>query len=883
MSAAVRPPRVARTIAAACVPGSLREYVLGDLDEQFAAAAIHGRWSARRRYWRQTWGLLRHAVGLHRRGRQRTDAQPVIRGGDMSRIARDVQFGLRSIVRSPGYSAIAVVTVALAIGANTLLFSIANPLVVRPLPIQQPETLGWIMLSSAEREIERGRASLPEFLEWRAAMSSFGEMAAMDYSGGTLTGHGDARRVRTARVTADLHSVWGLRPIAGRLFQPGEDRPGHPLVAVLSARFWREAFLADPSVVGRTFGFDGAAIAIVGVMDPGIEFGDLALVDLWMPLPLDATGPRDRRTLSVVGTLAPGATVASADAELQTVFANQSRAYPAANRGWRANVRTTTAAISGNQTWLILGLLGVVVVFVLLIACANLANLVLARLLARRQESALRLALGASRWQLIRPLLIESLILSVAGGVLGLALAQAGLRIINAIATEPFMRQIRVDGNVVAFTAVLSILTPVLFALWPALTTGRGGSGALLHGSRTSGTRETGRRRRVLIAAQVALALALLTVSALVTQSLAYLQRIDPGFEYRPLLTYRFDLPAARYGDDPSRLAFVRTLEARLAALPGVNGAAVVSHLPVIEADFARVLRGTLHDGTSDADRPWASSFGVTPGYFQATGLPALAGRVIEPRDRFEAEPVAVLNRMAAERYFDSIDNAIGRRVLIHDTVLGERPATIIGVVADTRDAQLTRSSPQMYLPLDQWPRSSFRAIIRSATPLDAARPTLDAMRALDPEVAVADLKPVAQVMEEELSSSRIINGLLVAYSIVALALAAGGLFGVISYSVGQRRREIGVRLALGASPSAVGRMVVREGLAIAGIGAAIGLVLGLVLAELSAALLFGIGPRDPATFAGVVAVILIVALLASWLPAARAMRVDPARTLRAD
>jgi predicted permease len=565
------------------------------------------------------------------------------------------------------------------------------------------------------------------------------------------------------------------------------------------------------------------------------------------------------------------------------VFGNQTRANPQANRSWRANVRTTTSAISGNQTWLILALLGVVVVFVLLIACANLANLLLARLIARRQESAVRLALGASRWQLVRPLLVESLLLSAAGGLLGLALTQAGLRIIHAVATEPFMRQIQIDGNVLVFNAALSIATPLLFAFWPALSAGRSASRGLLHGSRTSGTRETGRKRSVLIGAQVALALSLLVISALVTQSMLFLQRIEPGYDHRPLLTYRFDLPESRYGDDARRMAFVRTLEERLAALPGVAGAAVVSHLPVIEADSARVFTGTLHDGSTDADRPWASSFGVTAGFFDAAGLAPLAGRVLEPGDRAGAEPVAVVNRLAAERYFDSVDNAVGRRVVIHDSVRGERPATIVGVVPDTRDAQLTRSSPQMYLPLDQWPRPALRAVVRAARPLDVARPVQDVMRALDPEVAVADLKPVVRMFDEELSSTKIINGLFVAFAVVALALAAGGLFGVISYSVGQRRREIGVRLALGASPAAIAAMILREGLVIAGLGAIAGLVLAVLLAQGAAALLFGISPRDPATFGAITALMFLVALAASWMPAARAMRVDPARTLRAE
>ena len=879
-----RPPRLARWIAAAALAADLREFVLGDLEERFSAiAATHSLTAARRWYRSQAWGLVRHASGLRSSRRTARAGGSVSRRIDMSTLWRDTRMALRAIRIAPGYSAITILTLALAIGANTLLFSIANPLVVRALPIADPDRLGWILLSSAERDIERGRASLPEFLDWRAATTSFTSMGAMAYAGGTLTGHGDARRVQTARVTTTLPEIWGLQPIEGRLFGPGEDRVGAPLVAVLSYRFWREAFDADRSVVGRTFALDGQSITVIGIMTRTIELGNLGLIDLWVPLPLDAAAPRDRRTLTVVGRLAPSATLESADAELQTLFANQTREHPEDTRGWRANVVATSDALSGSDTWLILGILAIVVLFVLLIACANLANLVLARLVGRRQEAVVRMALGASRWQLVRPLLVESAVLSFIGGLIGLAVASGGLRIINAVASEPFMRQLGIDGNVLVFTAALSIVTPLLFGLWPALGAGRAAATETLHGVRTSGTRGAGRRRNLLIGAQVALALSLLVVSALMTQSMMYLRSIDPGFEFRPLLTYRFDLPDTRYRDAGSRAAFARALQARLASLPGVAGAAVLSHMPVIEGDAARVLTGTLHDGASEQDRPWASWFCVSPGFFETAGIPLVAGRRLEPRDRDNGEPVAVLNRLAADRYFDGAANAIGRRVVIHDAERGQRPVTIVGVVDDTRDAQLTRSSPQVYVPLDQWPAASLRAIVRSPDPLRPARDVQAAMRDLDPEIAVADLKPMAQVFDEELSSSRIINGLLVAYAVLALVLAAGGLFGVISYAVGQRRREFGVRLALGASPRAIARMILREGLVVTGLGAGAGLLIAVVLARMSASILFGISPRDPATFAGVSAVILLVALGATWIPAARAMRVDPAGTLRAE
>jgi len=882
-----RSPRVARLMVTALVQDPLREYLLGDLEEQFAHGAEQSAFRAWRRYWGQALRLILHAVSLRRGARaaaaERSRAAGSFRRFDMRNVFRDVRQGLRSAWRSPGYAAITALTLALAIGANTLLFSIANPLLVRALPIQDEGTLGWIISANPEREITRDLAALPDFLEWRSRLTSFSSLAAYKLGGGTLTGHGDARHIETGEVTTNLFEVWGIRPATGRLFQPGEDVPGRPRVGVLSHRYWHDAFAADRSVVNRSFLLDGQPLTIVGVLPASIEIGNLALIDIWTTLPLDASAARDRRVLRVVGRLAPGATLASADAELQPILEAQRREHPRILAGWQSHVRSTKAALAGSDTWVILALLGVIVAFVLLIACANLANLVLARLVARRQEAAVRMALGASRWQLIRPLLAESLLLSLAGGLIGLGLAYGGLRLITATAFEPFMRSLSIDRNVLLFNLALSVATPLLFTLWPALSAGRSIGADVLHGARTIGGRAAGRRRNVLVGAQVALALSLLVVSALVVQSMLYIRRIDLGFQARPLLTYRFDLPDTRYGDDSARAEFARALEEKLSVVPGVTSAAVATHMPVFDGDFALRLSGTLHDGQTDNDRPWASCFRVGPGFFPATGIAPLAGRAFQPSDRADGQPVAILNQMAAERYFDRPDQAVGRTITAHDAVTGDRRVTIVGVVSNTRDSQLTRTSPQIYLPLDQWPAKSLRALVRAGDPAARARDVQAVMRGLDPDIAVSALKPVSVIIDEELASSRIINGLFVGFAVLALALAAGGLFGVISYSVGQRRREIGIRLALGAAPRAIGRMILAEGLKVVAVGMVVGLLLAMLLASASSSLLYGIRPGDPITFAAVVTVILLVALAATLHPASRAMRVDPARTLRAD
>src|SRR5687767_9814802 len=379
----------------------------------------------------------------------------------MNSFLRDLRLGIRTAFRSPGYSVVAVVTMALAIGANTLLFSLASPLVVRPLPIGNADSLGWIRQVNGPRSISTGRTSMPDFLDWRESARSFSSLAARESASGTLVGHGDARRVNLMRVTTNLPKVWGLVPHQGRFFQEGEDTLGRPPVGVLSHRYWKDAFNGDPTVINRTLLLDGQTMTIVGIMSPGIEIGNLAEIDIWVPLPIDASRPRDSRVLGVVGKLAPGATLESAGAEMKELAARLTKAYPTTNTDWEVTVLDSRSSMTGGDTWVILGLMGVVVFFVLLIACASLANLARARLVGRRQDLAVRQAMGASRLQLVRPLVSESLVLGVIGGSLGLLLAMFGLRVINAIAFEEFFRTLEIDRYVLFFNVALSVVTPL--------------------------------------------------------------------------------------------------------------------------------------------------------------------------------------------------------------------------------------------------------------------------------------------------------------------------------------------------------------------------------------------------------------------------------------
>ena len=800
----------------------------------------------------------------------------------MSNVWRDLRLGVRTAIASPGYSLIAVATLALAIGANTLLFSIANPLILRGLPLKDQGTLGWIFEENQPSGVTRGSSSIPDLLEWRANAKSFSAIAARRSGGATLTGQGDATRIEVMRVTDNLDEVWGMQPVLGRLFQTGEDLPGQPKVAVLSHRYWQGRFSGDRGVLGRVVWVDGEPTTIVGVMSPVMEVASNSRIDVWMPLVLDPAKPRDARTVRVVGRLAPGVSVAAANTELAALSAAQARDHANTNANWQATVVSTNVAITTPDTWVILGLLGVVVLFVLLIACANLANLVLARVLRRRHDFAVRLALGASRLQLIRPLLSESLLLSIAGGLGGLLLAQLGLRLINATAYDELLRQIGIDRNVMIFTALLSVLTPFLFSLLPALGADKHATAETLRDVRTSGGRSARRGRHVLVVAEVALALSLLVVSGLILRTMMNLQHVDIGMDVDNVLTFRMEPPATRYTDDAAKATFVRNLVRDLAAVPGVTGAAVVSHMPVLDSDIMRTVTGTRHDGEGDA-KPFASWFAASPDFFRVAGIKLLAGRSLASSDLAGTELVAVVNRMGAEKYFDSVDQAVGQTVLVQSADAPARAVKIVGVVSDTRDSQVTRTSPQLYVAFDQWPCPAWTTLLKSPSSADRTAHARAVVRALDPAVAISMPETLATLAEQNAGDTAIVNGLFTGFALLALVLAAAGLYGVISHSVGQRQREIGIRLTLGAAPASIRRMVVFESLRVTGTGMIIGLLLAVALAQASASVFYGISPLDPLTFGSVVLIVFLVSIAAIWSPASRAMKIDPARTLRAD
>jgi predicted permease len=477
----------------------------------------------------------------------------------------------------------------------------------------------------------------------------------------------------------------------------------------------------------------------------------------------------------------------------------------------------------------------------------------------------------------------ESLVLGVLGGSLGLLLAMFGLRVINAIAFEQFFRTLQIDRYVLFFNGALSVVTPLMFSLWPAVSQSRAANSEALRGSRIFGSRFGRQRGNLLIVSQVAMALSMLVVSALAVQSMLNIRRTSLGMNVNDVLTFKFDLPNDRYPNDDARRAFVQRVTTELRAMPGARGAALASHLPVFDPEVTRTFTGTLNDGTPEGSHPYASWYAVTPSFFETCGMPLVTGRWLKEGDRADRQAVAVFSRLAATRYFNDPQNAVGRTIQLSTGGTETKPVTIVGVVEGTKDSNITDGTPQIFVPFEQAPGVALTALVASDAPAARIGDARSVLRRLDAGIALTAPKPLAQIVDEETSSAGIINFIFVSFAGLALLLAAAGLYGVISFTVGQRRQEFGVRLALGAAPREIRSMVVGEGLKVTLIGVGLGLVLAWGLALASASVLFGVTPEDPWTYVGVTATVLLVAVIAVWVPATRAMRVNPVTALRAD
>ena len=799
-------------------------------------------------------------------------------------LRQDLRYAIRQLVRSPGFTVVAVLTLGLGIGANTAIFSVVNAVLLRPLPYPEPSRL----VSVAERRPNGapGSVSYQNFLDWRkdAALESMALFRTQSYNVG---GADRPERIAGALVSAEYFRVLGLSPAEGRFFLQGEDTPGRDRVAVISYGVWQRRFGGDPAVVGRSLTVDGRGLTVVGVAPAGFGYPEDA--GLWAPVSLDDPVLLQERGLHgyrVIGRLRGDQTLERASAGFQAGSARLAAAYPTSNRGWGVEVTPLHESLVRDLRPTLLVLMGAVG-FVLLIACANVAGMMLARGAARRRELSIRAALGAGRWQLVRQLLTEAGALTLLGGGLGIGLAAWGVDALLSIAPEGLRPQQTavIDRTVLAFTLAVAALTSLVFGLLPALQAAGGTGEASLHESgRTTGGVDRQRTRRLLVAGEIALALTLLVGAGLMVQSFRRLLAVNPGFRTANVLSARLALPRGMR-DTAQVLGFYHDLVERARTLPGVSAAAAVSYLP-LSREGARFLFSVEGQPFAEPQRRPSSSFNViTPGYFGALDIPLLQGRDFNAQDRLSSPDVVIVNQTLANRFWPG-ESAVGKRLSLDD--LPDEPSdwmTVVGVVGDSRHVSLVDEiMPQIYAPEAQVGLEEMALLVR--TPLGSASiaPAIRGLVAsLDPEVPVADLHQLTQIRDASISADRFRTLLLGAFGLLALGLAAIGVFGVISYGVVQRTREIGIRVALGARSAEVLRLVVGEGAATVAGGIAVGLIAGAALSRVLVTLLYQVNPWDPGTFVAIAAAIAGVALVACILPARRALRVDPATTLRTE
>jgi putative ABC transport system permease protein len=804
----------------------------------------------------------------------------------MRDLLQDFRYAARLLLRSPGFTLIAVAALALGIGANTAIFTVVDTLLRRPLPYADPDRLAVVWEHNLPRDRKDNVVSPGNFIHWRELNQSFEELSAVSMSFRiTLTGAGDAVELPVQFVSGTLFGVLGVKPAIGRDFVPQEDAPGARVVTI-SDRLWRQRFGANPGIVNQTITLNGLPNLVAGVMPPGFSILDKN-VDVWstIGLPPAARNPRGR-WICVVGRVKDGVTMAQAQDDMKRVHAELTRRFPDANSGWSANVVPLKQQLTGGvrpALWVMLGAVG----FVLLIACANVGNLVLARATARQRELAVRAALGASRGRLIRQMLAESLLLSFIGAAGGLLLAWWAMVALRSTVAErlPIARleQVGIDGTVLVFTAAVALLSAVIFGVAPALTSaGPKLTDTLKDGGRSGSAARGARVRSAFVIVEIALALVLLVGAGLLLRSFIALLRVDAGFDPSRTMTVKVSIPQSKYDNAAKQQAFFNQLFERLDALPGVIAAGGTSFLPLNGLGAATGFEIVGLPKPAPGQAPVTDVRVVTHNYFKAMGVPLLRGRDFDSRDAGTGVRRVIVNQSLATKHFPNQD-PIGKSIIVAWNDAG--PDEIVGVVGDVRQQDLeTEARATIY-----WPPSRFTypfmtvAIRTSGDPRSIVSGAVGALQQLDPNVAAADVKTMEEVIDTSVAQRRLTMLMLAIFAGLALVLAAVGIYGVIGYSVSQRTQEIGIRMALGAQRATIMRMVVGQAMTLAAIGLVAGGIGAWLLTRLMQKLLFGVEPSDPLTFASVAGLLALVAGVAALVPALRATRVDPVVALRAD
>ena len=821
----------------------------------------------------------------------------------MNSLLQDLRFGVRMLVKQPGFTFIAVLTLALGIGVNTAIFSVVNAVLLKPLPYEQPEQLVLLHEQRAAQGRLQGPISPPDFLVWQEQNQSFVRMAAYTDALYNLTSGGEPERLWGLMTTPELLTTLGVQPLLGRDFNAADNAPNAPGSVILSHGLWQRRFGAARDIIGQTIQLNGESQTIVGVMPPGFNFPDKK-IELWCSFNANAQARASRRFyyLTAVGRLKPGITSAQAQSEMDAVAARLAEQFPDTNKGHGVSlVALDEAAVGKLRTALYV--LFAAVGFVLLIACANVASLSLARAATRHREMAVRASLGAGRFRLVRQMLSESLLLALAGGAGGLLIAVWGVKLLVAAGLEnlPRLAEVAVDARVLVFTLIVSVLTGVVSGLLPALRLSRTDLSGMLKesGLGATGNRSHSRVRGALVVTEVALALVLLVGAGLLIKSYARLLEVEPGFVAERVLALDVSLNGERFNG--RRHTFMEQLTANIAALPGVEAVGATTHLPLSGEDGGRSFSVVGEAAQSVSEKLVAEYRTVTPGYLSTMKIPLRVGRHFTARDRNEyftadgrrlegyadleqnerhTPGVVIINETLARRSFAGV-NPLGRRLVVDDGQRRERE--IIGVVGDVKHFGLdTPAKPELYLPYAQRPTQNQTLVIRAtAEPTALVAAVRNAVRTLDQNLPLYGIRTVEEYLAASVAARRMNMLLIGVFAGLALLLAAVGIYGVVAHSVTERTREIGIRMALGANAYEVLRLMLRDGLKLTLLGVALGLIAALGLTRMLKSLLFEVQTTDPLTFVAVALLLTVVALLACWIPARRATKVDPLTALR--